>query len=76
MTLPVMPEDTMPFLRVRSVKIAAIQVGIDAFIKPPGSPEFNSTAAGKRVVVAIFSGKSHATMIRKRVTSRTSSKEK
>ena len=71
MTLPVMPEDTMPFLRVRPVKIAAIQVGIVALIKPPGSLGANSTVAGKMVVVAIFSGKRHATMIRKRVTSRT-----
>ena len=71
MTLPVMPEDTMPFLRVRPVKIAAIQVGIVALIKPPGSLGANSTVAGTMVVVAIFSGKSHATMIRKRVTSRT-----
>ena len=55
MTLPVMPEDTMPFLRVRPVKIAAIQVGIVAFIKPPGSLGANSTAARKMVVVAIFS---------------------
>ena len=61
----------MPFLRVRPVKIAAIQVRIDASMKPPGSLEANSTVAGRMVVVAIFSGKSHATMIRKRVTSRT-----
>jgi len=54
------------------VKIAAIQVGIVhvALIKPPGSVT-NSTVAGSTVVVAIFSGKSHATMIRKRVASRT-----
>ena len=51
-----MPEDTMPFLRVRPVKIAAIQVGIVALIKPPGSLGANSTVAGTMVVVAIFSG--------------------
>ena len=71
MTLPVIPEDTMPCLRVRPVKIAAIQIGIEAFIKPPGSLAVNSAVAGRRVVVTIFSGKSHPTMIRKRVTSRT-----
>ena len=65
MTLPVMPEDTIPCLRVRPVKIAAIQVGIGAFIKPPGSRVENSTVAGKRVVDTIFRGKSHATIIRK-----------
>ena len=66
------PEDTLPFLRVRPVKIAAIQAGTVAFIIPPGSLGANSTVDGsKMVVVAIFSGKSHATMIRKRVTSRT-----
>ena len=72
MTPPVIPEDTMPFLRVRTVKIVAIQVGINASIIPPGSLGANSTVqAGRMVVVAIFSGKSHATMIRKRVASLT-----
>ena len=54
-TLPVRPEDTMPFLRVRPVKIAAIQAGTVAFIIPPGSLGANSTAARKMVVVTIFS---------------------
>ena len=71
MTLPVIPDDAMPCIRVGPVKIAAIQVGIVAFLKPPGSLDDNSTAAGSTVVVAIFSGKSHATMIRKRVASLT-----
>ena len=45
----------MPFLRVRPVKIAAIQAGTVAFIIPPGSLGANGTAARKMVVVAIFS---------------------
>ena len=45
----------MPFLRVRPVKIAAIQAGTVALIIPPGSLGANSTVAGSTVVVAIFS---------------------
>ena len=64
-TFPVIPDDALICLRLLPLKIiAAIQVRIKAGIKPPSSFVISSTVGGgSTVVVMIFSGESHATMM-------------
>ena len=69
MTLPVIPVDTVSKRRVGAVKIAAVKVGVMTAVVPPGSLVLGGTIPAIFVVVSIFGGELHATMIRKRVTS-------
>jgi len=52
-----------------AVKVQAIQVGPMAIVIPPGSFVTRSTVASIVVIITIFGGKCHTTMIAKRISS-------
>jgi len=69
-TFPAIPVHTVSIRGVFPLEIAAIQVGSVTGPVPPGSlVTCGTAAAGRGVVVSIFSTERHAAMAGKRVTS-------
>ena len=52
-----------------AVKVQAIQVGMVAIVVPPGTLITRGTVASIVVIITIFGGKCHTTMITKRISS-------
>ena len=65
MSLPCVPVHTVSTRRVIAMMIETVQVGMVTVFVPPGSLEFRGAVVGLDVIVSIFGGKGHATMIRK-----------
>ena len=64
-TLPVIPIHTVSIRGVLTVMIETVQVGGVTASVPPGSLECLGAVTTIYVIISIFSGKRHATMVRK-----------
>jgi len=58
-----------PLSTALAVKVQAIQVGIVATLVPPSALSTRGTVASIVVIITIFGGKCHTTMITKRISS-------
>ena len=66
--LPSFPVDAVTIRRVLTVMVQTIQVGLLTVSVPPGAFVLHSTVTTPLIIVSVFGGERHSTMIGERVT--------